>query len=77
MINMSKTKTLEERARQKVAEEILEERKRLESEQQRLERERQIEYNKVSNRLRRNWYYLSALTIAIISLIIGIWKLWF
>jgi hypothetical protein len=32
------------------------------------------EYSKLSNRLKRNWYYVSALIIAIIGLVIAIWK---
>ena len=35
----------------------------------------QQEHSKLSNRLKRNWYYVSALTIALIGLIIAIWKL--
>ena len=44
-------------------------------EKNRLEKEKQTEYNKFSNRLKRNWYYVSALVIASISLIVAIWKL--
>jgi superfamily II DNA helicase RecQ len=33
------------------------------------------EHNKLSNRLKRNWYYVSALIIALIGLTITIWKL--
>ena len=46
-------------------------------EKNRLEKEKQEEYKKFSNRLRRNWYYVCALTIATLSLIVAIWKLLF
>jgi len=48
---------------------------RILEEQQRIEREKLVEHNRLFNRLRRNWYYVSALAIAIISLIVAIWKL--
>jgi hypothetical protein len=34
----------------------------------------QQEQNRMVNRLRRNWYYVSALVIGIIGLIIAIWR---
>jgi hypothetical protein len=47
--------------------------------EQQIEEEKQQkmirEYKRFPNRLRRNWYYVSALAISLILLIITVWKL--
>ena len=59
--------TLEQQLEEIKQQKILEEKNRL-------EKEKQIEYNKLSNRLKRNWYYVSALTIGLIGLLIAVWR---
>jgi len=56
--------TLEQQIEEEKQQKAIEEQKRLAKEQKRF-----------SNRLRRNWYYVSALTISLILLIIAVWKL--
>ena len=54
----------------------LEEQKQEEIKKQQLAEQARItkEHNKLSNRLKRNWYYISALIITLIGLILTIWK---
>ena len=56
--------TLEQQIEEEKQQRIIEEQERLAKEQKRF-----------SNRLRRNWYYVSALAISLIALIITVWKL--
>jgi actin-related protein len=57
---------------QQIEEQKQEQRQKQEAEEQaRLKKE----HDRLRNRLRRNWYYVSALLIGIIGLIIAIWRL--
>jgi hypothetical protein len=58
-------------------EQQIEEQKQEETKKQQLAEQARLkkEHDRLRNRLRRNWYYVSALTIALIGLIIAIWKL--
>jgi len=56
--------TLEQQIEEEKQQKAIEEKERLVKEQKRL-----------SNRLRRNWYYVSALVISLIMLTITVWKL--
>ena len=56
--------TLEQQIEEEKQQKIIEEQERLAKEQKRF-----------SNRLRRNWYYVSALAISLIILVITVWKL--
>ncbi len=55
----------------------IEEQKQQTIKQQQLEEQRRltIEHNRLKNRLKRNWYYLTALTVGIVTLLITIWRL--
>ena len=56
--------TLEQQIEEEKQRKVIEEKEVLAKEQKRF-----------PNRLRRNWYYISALAIALIALIITVWKL--
>jgi len=54
----------------------LEEQKQEEIKKQQLAEQTRLkkEHDRLPNRLRRNWYYVSALVIGIIGLVIAIWR---
>jgi len=54
----------------------LEEQKQEETKKQQLAEQARLkkEHDRLPNRLRRNWYYVSALVIGIIGLVIAIWR---